>query len=291
MEEELNCFIDHLEVERGLSLNTYQSYRIDLTQYIEYSRLLGVDSWQKVTHSEITNYLLDLRKRGLSPRSISRKIAAIKTFHKFLLSENITSHNPTRDLESSRMSKRLPRLLSYEDVQRLLESPDPASKSGLRDRAILELLYATGMRISELISVSIKDVNLEIGYIRTFGKGAKERIVPVGRMAIEALRQYLEIGRPRTGEKNLFLNLRGRPITRQGCWGIIKKYARKIGIGREITPHMLRHSFATHLLNRGADLRVVQELLGHADISTTQIYTHVDQEKLREVHARYHPRG
>ena len=292
MEENLRGFIDHLEIERGLSPNTCQSYKTDLFQYLRYLREHRVNSWEKVTRSEITGYLLNLKSRRLSPRSISRKIAAMKTFHKFLMLENIVGHNPTTVLDSPRMGQRLPRFLSLKDVEKLLGQSDFTSKLGLRNKAILELLYATGMRISELITISMKDLNLEIGFVRVFGKGAKERILPLGKVAIEALRQYLKLGRSGAEDKEkVFLNFRGKPLTRQGCWMMINKYARKRGIKQRITPHMLRHSFATHLLNGGANLRVVQELLGHADISTTQIYTHVDQKRLLEAHARYHPRG
>lgn len=291
MEKEVRDFIDYLEVERGLSPNTYRSYRIDLSQYLRYLKAQRIDSWEGVTRAEISDYLLSLKNKGLSARSISRKIAAIKSLHKFLVLENIVSHNPTGVLDSPRIGQRLPRLLDLKDIERLLGEPDSSSKLDLRNRTILELLYATGMRISELVSISLKDLNLEVGFVRVFGKGAKERILPLGRMAIEALRQYLESGRPAREEERVFLNFRGRPLTRQGCWGIIKRYARKRGISQRITPHMLRHSFATHLLNRGADLRVVQELLGHADIATTQIYTHVDWQRLLDTHSRCHPRG
>lgn len=285
-------FIDYLEVEQGFSPNTYRSYRIDLSQYLRYLRGQGVGSWQSVTRREIGGYLLSLRHRGLSPRSISRKIASIKAFHRFLLFESMVEENPAVELDSPKTGQRLPRLLSYKDVEELLNQPSSTTKLGLRDKAILEMLYATGMRISELISISIKNLDLEVGYVRVFGKGARERILPLGKVAIEALRRYLESGRVGVRERGcLFLNHRGNPLTRQGCWGIVKRYARKIGVGQGVTPHVLRHSFATHLLKRGADLRIVQELLGHVDISTTQIYTHVDQERLHEVHARYHPRG
>lgn len=290
MKEEITNFIEYLEIEKGMSKNTLLAYKGDLLQYESFLLHRGISSWGEVTRREIGEYLLKLHKSKLRPRSIERKLAAIRVFHRFLLKERITTNNPASLLDFPRKGTRLPAFLSYNEMKRLLASPDTNSPLGLRDKAILELLYATGMRVSELISLNMRDLDLEIGFVRVTGKGNRERIIPVGRVAIRWVQRYIMHGR--NGNRGvLFLNFRGGPLSRQGCWAIIKGYAKRIGIGKDVFPHMIRHSFATHMLNRGADLRSVQELLGHQDISTTQLYTHVEIQRLKRTHARYHPRG
>ncbi|BAD40806.1 site-specific tyrosine recombinase XerD [Symbiobacterium thermophilum] len=287
-------FINYLSVERGLATNTLESYGRDLRQYYQY---LGEDQvdLDAVSRSTIINYLMYLQKQGKATATIARRLAALKAFYQFLVREKRIKTDPTANLESPKLEKRLPRVLTVSEVERLLAQPDPSLPAGLRDRAMLELLYATGIRVSELVSLNIEDVNLETGYIRCTGKGSKERIVPLGSLAIKWVKEYLQQGRPKLvkdrEEAALFVNHHGHRLTRQGFWKIVKKYAEDARIDKEITPHTLRHSFATHLLENGADLRSVQEMLGHADISTTQIYTHVTKGRLKEVYARTHPRA
>ncbi|MFZ5826318.1 MAG: site-specific tyrosine recombinase XerD [Bacillota bacterium] len=287
-------FINYLSVERGLAMNTLESYGRDLRQYSQF--LQGDESnLDAVSRSTILNYLLFLQKQGKATATIARRLAALKAFYQFLVREKRIKADPTANLESPKLEKRLPRVLTVGEVERLLAQPDSGQPSGLRDRAMLELLYATGIRVSELVSLNTADVNLETGYIRCAGKGSKERVVPLGSLAIQSVRAYLEQGRGRLvkerDEAALFVNHHGHRLTRQGFWKIVKKYADDARIDKEITPHTLRHSFATHLLENGADLRSVQEMLGHADISTTQIYTHVTKGRLKEVYARTHPRA
>ncbi len=287
-------FINYLSVERGLATNTLESYGRDLRQYYQY---LGEDQvdLDAVSRSTIINYLMFLQKQGKATATIARRLAALKAFYQFLVREKRIKTDPTANLESPKLEKRLPRVLTVSEVERLLAQPDPSLPAGLRDRAMLELLYATGIRVSELVSLNVEDVNLETGYIRCTGKGSKERIVPLGSLAIKWVQEYLQGGRPKLvkdrEETALFVNHHGNRLTRQGFWKIVKKYAEDARIDKEITPHTLRHSFATHLLENGADLRSVQEMLGHADISTTQIYTHVTKGRLKEVYARTHPRA
>jgi len=285
-------FINYLRLERGLADNTIQAYSRDLSSFARFLEEQDL-SPLTVSRDQIIEYLNSL-KRSLSARSIARNISATRMFFRFLASEGHIRENPARLLETPRLSRKLPNVLSKEEVDRLLARPDPSTPAGSRDRAMLELLYATGLRVSELIGLKVLNVNLESGYLRTVGKGAKERLVPIGEKAIEAVRDYLSDGRSQmlrgANLPTLFLNFRGRPLTRQGFWKIIKQYGKALGIGKEITPHTLRHSFASHLLEGGADLRAVQVMLGHEDISTTQIYTHVTMKRLRELHEKYHPR-
>jgi integrase/recombinase XerD len=292
MDALIDQFINYMRLERGLADNTIQAYSRDLTRF---ARFLEEHHLSPITVSreKIIQYLSSLR-RSLSPRSVARSISATRMFFRFLALEGHIQENPARLLETPRLARKLPEVLSTAEVDTLLARPDPSTPRGGRDRAMLELLYATGVRVSELINLKVLSVNLESGYIRTMGKGAKERLVPVGTKAIEALRDYLADGRPQmvrgANLPFLFLNFRGRPLTRQGFWKIIKQYGKRAGIKKQITPHTLRHSFATHLLEAGADLRTVQVMLGHEDISTTQIYTHVTRDKLLELHEKYHPR-
>jgi len=287
-------FINYLSVERGLAMNTLESYGRDLRQYSQFLEEDQADL-HAVSRNTILNYLMFLQEQGKATATIARRLAALKAFYQFLVREKRIGTDPTANLESPKLEKRLPRVLTVTEVERLLAQPDSSQPAGLRDRAMLELLYATGIRVSELVSLEVADVNLEGGYIRCAGKGSKERIVPLGSLAIKSVREFLENGRMRLvkdrDESALFVNHHGHRLTRQGFWKIVKRYADDARIEKEITPHTLRHSFATHLLENGADLRSVQEMLGHADISTTQIYTHVTRGRLKEVYARTHPRA
>jgi len=288
-------FINYLLVERGLAQNTVDAYRRDLLDFIKFLKKIDVDSPDCIERGHISAYLVFLKKKERAAATISRHIAALKTFLKFLFHEGNILINPAHDLEGPKPEKKLPKILSIKEVDMLLEQPKLINAAGVRDKAMLEVLYATGMRVSELIDLKINNVNLEMGYIRCMGKGSKERVIPIGSKAIESLYTYLSWGRnkllknPR--EQTVFLNHHGRKLTRQGFWKILKKYAALARINKEITPHVLRHSFATHLLENGADLRAVQEMLGHADISTTQIYTHLSRKKILEVYNVSHPRA
>ena len=285
-------FINYLRLERGLADNTIQAYSRDLLKFTQFLEKSDLNPLQ-ISRDQISEYAGTLRKK-LSARSVARNISATKMFFRFLVSEGHIKENPSRLLETPRLSRKLPVVLSMAEVERLLAQPDPTSPMGERDCAMLELLYATGLRVSELVGLKVLNINLEAGYVRTLGKGSKERLVPMGEKAIQTVRVYLANGRFRLlKEANLpylFLNFRGRPLTRQGFWKIIKKYGKLAGIKKEITPHSIRHSFASHLLEAGADLRAVQVMLGHEDISTTQIYTHVTKSRLKELHSKCHPR-
>ncbi len=295
MKKLIGDFIDYLSVERGLALNTLESYGRDLRQYSDFLEKGRFASIEQATRATIISYLLHLEKQGKATATIARRLAALKSFYQFLVREKILDRDPTANLESPKLEKRLPRVLSVKEVDQLLRQPNPVTPSGLRDRAMLELLYATGIRVSELVNLNLVDINLEMGYVRCTGKGSKERIVPLGSVAQRSVQEYLQRGRARlvksAEEQSLFVNHHGRRLTRQGFWKIVKKYAANARIDKEITPHTLRHSFATHLLENGADLRSVQEMLGHADISTTQIYTHITKGRLKEVYAKTHPRA
>ncbi len=288
-------FIHYLAVERGLAENTLDSYYRDLANYLDFIQKEKVTELQNTTKTHVMAYLLYLQKGGRATATISRHLAALKSFYHFLLRERRIDKDPTTNLESPKLEKKLPRVLSVDEVELLLKQPKVTEPAGLRDKAMLELLYATGIRVTELISLNLDHINLEVGYIRCFGKGSKERIVPLGSVARRYVGEYLQRGRVKLikvkAELSLFVNHHGRRLTRQGFWKIIKKYARSAGIAKDITPHTLRHSFATHLLENGADLRSVQEMLGHADITTTQIYTHLTKGRLKEVYAKTHPRA
>jgi len=285
-------FINHLRVERGLADNTIQSYSRDLIRFLGHLEKRGL-SPVIATRNDISVYIESL-EGSLSLRSITRAVSALKMFFRFLINEGKLTESPTRLLDSIKLPRRLPGVLSGDEVDLLLSGPDPSSSLGMRDRAMLELLYATGLRVSELTGLRMANINLEAGFVRTVGKGTKERIVPMGEKARNALKSYIHDGRPGLlkGRNStvLFVNSRGSQMSRQGFWKIIKNYGIIAGIKKRITPHSLRHSFASHLLEGGADLRSVQVMLGHADISTTQIYTHVTRERLKQVHEKYHPR-
>lgn len=295
MEGELQAFIDYLSVERGLAVNTLESYGRDLRHYAHYLAEGPKETPETATRATIMAYLASLQKQGRSTATIARRLASLKAFYQYLVQENRLTADPTADLESPKQQKRLPRVLTVKEVELLLNQPDVTCATGRRDKAMLELLYATGIRVSEIISLDVLDVNLAAGIVRCMGKGSKERIVPIGSTAVRALQAYLGRGRSElvreTAEPALFVNHHGRRLTRQGFWKIVKKYAKEARIQKRITPHTFRHSFATHLLENGADLRSVQEMLGHADISTTQIYTQVTRSHLKDVYSRTHPRA
>jgi integrase/recombinase XerD len=291
----LDLFFNYLAVEKGLSLNTLDAYSRDLNRYIDYLCKQGIPDISRTNDYHVLSYLAEEKKRGQSARSMARNMSALRTFYRFLLRENVLQADPLSNLHNPKIGKRLPNVLSLKEVDRLLESPDAQKPKGKRDQALLEVLYATGLRVSELITLSLNDLNLEVGYIRVFGKGSKERIVPIGEVARRKVKLYLETARSEIlkGRKSTYLfvgSSRGN-ITRQAFWKMIKKYARLAGIEKRISPHILRHSFATHLLERGADLRSVQSMLGHVNISTTQIYTHVTRERLKDIHSKFHPRA
>jgi integrase/recombinase XerD len=285
-------FINYLRVERGLADNTIQAYSRDIVRFLQFLESRGL-SPLGTGQKEIAEFTGALG-RELSARSVARNISAIRMFFRFLTSEGKIKENPARLLETPKLSSRLPEVLSTQEVDRLLSRPDPTNPKGQRDRAMFEVLYATGLRVSELVRLKFSNINLEAGYVRTLGKGSKERIVPLGGKAIEALKEYISGGRThlRKGWDSpyVFLTSRGGPMSRQGFWKTIKRQGIAAGIKKRITPHGIRHSFASHLLEAGADLRSVQVMLGHEDISTTQIYTHVTRERLKELHERCHPR-
>lgn len=296
MDRYLDYYLNYLSVEKGLADNTLNAYSRDLVSYAGYLKECEkVDNPADISQLMLLGYLNFLKKRGLSPRSRARVLSALRSFHRFLIQENYTEHDPSMQVESPRLLSALPKLLSQKEVECLLQSPVGNSPIVMRDRAMLEVLYATGMRVSELVSLRLGDLKLDIGCLNAFGKGSKQRLIPLGEDAIEILREYLQDGRLKllkslTSEE-VFLNSRGKKLSRQGFWKNLRAYAIKAEIKQKVYPHMLRHSFATHLLENGADLRSVQTMLGHADISTTQIYTHVIQERLKKVHQQYHPRG
>lgn len=297
MEDNLKDFIHYLIVEKGLANNTIASYERDLKSYLKYLKNLeSIDTFNKVERTQIVQFLKYLKEHGKSAKTMARHIASIRAFHQFLLRERVVDHDPSVHIESPQLERTLPKVLNMQEVETLLDSPKALDHYGLRDKAMLELLYATGIRVSELIGLNINDVHLTMGFVRCIGKGSKERIIPIGRTATNALERYLQEGRSQFVSKkykdeSLFLNHHGRRLSRQGFWKILKRLANEAGIEKDLTPHTLRHSFATHLLENGADLRAVQEMLGHADISTTQIYTHVSKTRLKDVYKQHHPRA
>jgi integrase/recombinase XerD len=295
LEPALELYLAHVRVEKGLADNSVEAYARDLRRYVEHLGKMGVERWEAVTRREIQAHLAELVRAGLSSRSQARALSAIRGLHRLLWSEKLTPLDASDEIEAPRPGRRLPSLLSHEEVERLLAAPDVRSAAGLRDRAMLEVLYATGLRVTELVTLQLNDVNLETRVLLARGKGNKERLVPVGAPAAEAVKAYLAVARERLlhgrRSKDLFVTPRGARLTRQGFAKLLDRHARVAGIRRKISPHKLRHSFATHLLAGGADLRAVQEMLGHADVSTTQIYTHVDRTHAQRLHARYHPRA
>lgn len=295
MRQEIDSFIFFLQMERGLAKNTLDAYRRDLNDFSAFLQRFKVKGWNQVRREEILKYLADLYQRGHAPSTVSRRTAAIRSFYRFLQAEQLTGEDPASALEAPRRGRKLPRVLSVAEVDRMLSQPRVDDSGGLRDKAMLELMYATGLRVSEVTGLNLDDVNIEAGYLRCLGKRSKERVVPLGRVAGWWVEEYLRKARGKLTQNRketaLFVNRLGRRMTRQGFWKIIKRYTRRAGINKNISPHTLRHSFATHLLEYGADLRSVQEMLGHADIATTQIYTQINRSHLIEVFKKSHPRA
>ncbi|MFL5302501.1 MAG: site-specific tyrosine recombinase XerD [Anaeromyxobacteraceae bacterium] len=291
----LDLFLVHVRVEKGLAANSVDAYARDLRRYLDDLADQGVRAWREATREHLLAHLDHLLRAGIGARSQARALSAIRSLHRLLVSERLAEVDPTEDVDGPRPSRKLPQLLSRDEVERLLAAPKPRSAAGARDKAMLELLYATGLRVSELVGLSVNDVHLETRMLLARGKGSKERIVPVGAPAAAALKSYLEAARPRLlhgrVSKDLFVTPRGGRMTRQGFWKLLNRHARAAGIARRISPHKLRHSFATHLLAGGADLRSVQAMLGHADVATTQIYTHVETSHVRRVYDKHHPRA
>jgi integrase/recombinase XerD len=292
METDIKLFLEYLTVELGLAQNTKDAYERDLKLFATKVK----KSIKDITRQDVIAYMCFLKKERYAPSSMARKLAALKSFFRFMTAEGYLEIDPAEVIEAGNKGTILPRVLNHQDVEKLLEAPNVATNEGFRDRTMLEVLYATGMRVSELINMPVSAVNLQMKYVIAFGKGSKERIIPLGHYAIEYLEKYLKVVRPQllpedSREKCLFLTMHGSGMTRQRFWQIIKGYGHIAGIRQELTPHILRHSFATHLLDNGADLRTVQELLGHADISTTQIYTHLTNKRLKIIYEKAHPRA
>jgi integrase/recombinase XerD len=291
----LEAFASFLTLERGASRNTIAAYRRDLGHLVEFLAARGASAPERATTAQLRDFVFHLKDLGLAATSIRRHISATRSYYRFLVGEGVVVRDPTERLASPKQWRRLPAVLTVAEVERLLAAPHADEPLAWRDRALLEFAYATGARVSELVGLGVSDVLFDEGLARLFGKGSKERLVPVGRRALGAVALYLRETRPRTekgrGEGRLFLNARGRPLSRVGAWGIIRRCAAAAGLTKRVTPHTLRHTFATHLLEGGADLRAVQEMLGHADLSTTQLYTKVDREYLRSVHRTFHPRA
>ena len=288
-------FLNFLVVERGLSKNTLESYSRDLNKYIDYLERQGISDIKKTSTSHIIAFISTLIKKGLSTKTTARNLVSIKVFYRFLVNENYIKESPADGIQSHKTWITLPDILSLDDVERLINQPDTNTPLGMRDAAMLELLYATGIRVSELVSLSLNDINLEAGYLIAMGKGSRERVVPIGDHASRKIKEYLVSSRKillkKSSNTRLFLNRSGKQLSRQGFWKVIKRYTFQAGIRKNVSPHTIRHSFATHLLERGADLRSVQTMLGHVDISTTQIYTHVTRERLKKLHSQLHPRA
>jgi len=294
-EKWLQEFLQYLAVERGLSKRTREAYFRDLITFFEYCAGRSLDVGKNIDSVEISRFILSLQTKGRAPSSVARMQSSLKQFYRFLIQEKLIKDDPTVHLRSPKQVKHLPSCLSEKEMAELLAAPDTSVPRGHRDRTMMELLYATGLRISELLSLKIEDVDMHVGFVRTRGKGNKERIVPIHEGALKILADYIENVRPLFkkggGGTVIFLNPSGKPFSRMGFWKILQRNVLKAGIAKKVSPHTLRHSFATHLLEGGADLRAIQEMLGHADISTTQIYTHVERKRLWELHSRFHPRA
>ena len=293
MKKYVSEYTDFLKIEKRQSQNTVESYRRDVSRFAKY---LSNNQLGGSKTSDVRSFLVFLRnEEGLAPSSVARCLSSLKSFYNFLYVESLISENPIETIASPRPWRKLPNVMSMQEVDALIAAPDINTLAGVRDLAMLELMYATGLRVSELVSLKMSAVNLEVGYLRSLGKGSKERVVPIGDIAKTTIEKYVINARPlfrkKCGTEDLFLTRRGNAMTRQGFWKILKKYSIKAKIVGTVSPHALRHAFATHLLERGADLRSVQKMLGHADISSTQIYTHVLRERMREVHERFHPRA
>ncbi|HEY5062438.1 MAG TPA: site-specific tyrosine recombinase XerD [Gemmatimonadaceae bacterium] len=292
---QLERFTDALTLEQGLAAQTLEAYRRDMDRLVDYATAKGATAPLDISSRLLREFVYHLKDLGLAPASIRRNISAVHTYFRFLLAEGVVTRDPSERLETPKRWRSLPDVLTVEEITRLLAAPTLDDPFAFRDRAMLELAYGAGLRVSEWISLGVRDVLMADRLVRVFGKGSKERLVPIGRSAIGAVATYIRELRPRlergSGKGVLLLNARGEPLSRMGAWKLLRKYVERAGITKDVSPHTLRHSFATHLLEGGADLRAVQEMLGHADISTTQIYTHVDREYLRKVHKQFHPRG
>lgn len=296
MELFLKEYLAHIKLEKNLSQNTVSSYKIDINAFISFLKDSGIDDPSDISSDHIGSFFKTLKELGLLGSSSARYFSSLKGFFLYLLKNKYIVKNPIEKITAPRISKKLPGVLDVNEVEKILSSPDANYKLGLRDKAMLELFYACGTRVSELINIKVNDLFFEDEIIRVFGKGSKERLIPVGSSAIKWVGEYLKKSRPllmkkSKSENNLFLNSRGSKLSRMGVWKIIDRYVKQAGIEKDVHPHTFRHSFATHLLEGGADLRAVQEMLGHADISTTQIYTHIDRDYIKQVHKQYHPRG
>lgn len=295
MQALIDQFMDFMALERGLSEHTRDAYRMDLDRFVGFLQGHGVQTLNDATRQNIVDFMMAEKDRGMAATTISRRLVAIKVFFRYLQQEGMLAENRSDAMDSPRLWKILPDTLSQDEVVQLINTPDPSQPRGFRDKTLLELMYATGLRVTEVATLNVHDLHMEESYLRCVGKGNKERVVPFGAAAKTLLAQYLRDTRPlllknKTSER-LFLTRRGEPFSRKGIWKLIKTYTLKAGISKNVTPHTLRHSFATHLLSHGAQLRVIQEMLGHADIATTQIYTHVDQDRLKSIHHRFHPRA
>lgn len=295
MRELLNRYHHYLLIEKGASGNTLEAYGRDLKRYLTFLEQRGISDARSVAPQTVVDFLVQIKSEGLSANSMNRALAALRGFYNYLLQERVLEESPLAHIELAKVWMRLPDTVSQEEMNRILSGPEDSTPSGLRDRAMLELLYATGLRVTELISLSMNSINWQVGFLVVMGKGGKERVVPVGKTAYDFVRRYVDEARPKFVRSKttevLFLNRFGRAFTRQGLWKIIVGYAQKAGLQKNVHPHTFRHSFASHLLEGGADLRAVQIMLGHSDISTTQIYTHVTRDRLKDVHRKYHPRG
>lgn len=296
-QEALAEYIIYLKIERGLSANTVISYKRDIEKYLTFLTEKKITQLDEVSRFEILDFLQTLRQSGAADNSIIRMVSSLRKFHQYLKRESIVSDDPMQLIDTPKKASTLPKAISPQAIEQLLEAPDTTTPLGVRDRTILELMYATGLRISELVNLKLSDMHLTMGFIQTMGKGEKERIIPLGEIASQWLDHYLDGARVYLQDQSaetseyVFLNSRGKGLSRQGVWKKVKQLALEAGIDQNVTPHTLRHSFATHLLENGADLRMVQELLGHADISTTQIYTHITKTRLKQVYSDYHPRA
>jgi integrase/recombinase XerD len=295
MLRQVDEYLNYITVEKGVSLNTLDAYSRDINRYADFLSHQGIKEFRDALPDHIISFLTLLREQGLETPSINRTLASLRSFYKYLMKEDAAKENPAARIELGKVWMRLPDTLTKDEMVMILEQPGSSTPLSLRDAAMLEVMYATGIRVSELVSLTMNTINWQMGYLIVFGKGSKERIVPVGQKAFDALRRYVENTRPvligNNATEMLFVSRRGRGISRQAFWKIVCKYARKAGLQKSVHPHTFRHSFATHLLEGGADLRSVQVMLGHSDISTTQIYTHVTREHLKEVHRKFHPRG
>ncbi len=294
MEGLVDEFLDFIVVEKGLSKNTLKAYSSDLIKFADYLEENKL-SFDKINRKDIENFVLSLKDHKLEPTTIYRVIAAIKSFYKYLVLHGFLSNNPVKIVRFPKLWKKLPEVLTQTEIEKILNAPNTKDIIDIRDRSILELMYATGMRVSEVVGLKVNDIDIDLGILKCYGKGGKERILPLGSKACKAIIRYLDKSRPKLAKSksksDLFLNRLGKGISRQSIWKIVKKYKKKCNIKKNVTPHTFRHSFATHLLERGADIIIVQELLGHSDISTTQVYTHMNKDRLKSLHKKYHPRG